>query len=189
MRRRILSLFTPLSAVLCVFLVLITSCGRATVEEPAATAVDDRQYLLERIGDAAVVQLYADGFVSLPLREKTLIYHLYQAAIAGRDIFIDQRYEHSLAMRDVLEEILTHSADIDPEVRTGIEHYTKLFWINNGPYNTLSSRKFVLGVNSDDFGAAVMNAARHGAVFPLRGGRRSGYHAGTYGTVVLRSQL
>jgi dipeptidyl-peptidase-3 len=170
MHRRTLSLFTPLAAVLCVFLVLMTSCGPATVEGPAATPVDDRQYLLERIGDAAVVQLYADGFVNLPLREKTLIYHLYQAAIAGRDIFIDQRYEHSLAMRDVLEEVLTHSADIEPEVRTGIEHYTKLFWINNGPYNTLSSRKFVLGVNSDDFGIAVMNAAKHGAVFPLEEG-------------------
>ena len=43
--------------------------------------------VLERVEDAAVVQLYADGFDDLALREKTLIYHLYQAAIAGRDIY------------------------------------------------------------------------------------------------------
>ena len=53
------------------------------------------------------MQLYADGF-ALPLKEKTLIWHLYQAALAGRDIFYDQRYAHNLEMRDVLEAILTH---------------------------------------------------------------------------------
>ena len=69
---------------------------------PAASHVDTRKYLLERVDDAAVVQLYADGFEALGLREKTLIYHLYEAALAGRDIYYDQRYVHNLAMRDVL---------------------------------------------------------------------------------------
>ena len=50
-----------------------------------APAPSTRKYLLERVGDAAVVQLYADGFRDLPLAAKTLIWHLYQAAIAGRD--------------------------------------------------------------------------------------------------------
>src|SRR2546423_15445316 len=45
------------------------------------TPPSERRYLLEQIDDAAVVQLYADGFAALPLREKTLIWHLYQAAI------------------------------------------------------------------------------------------------------------
>ena len=53
---------------------------------PAATAAPaERKYLLERVDDAAVVQLYADGFAELPLKEKTLVWHLYQAALAGRD--------------------------------------------------------------------------------------------------------
>ena len=55
------------------------------------------------------MQLYADGFAALPLDEKTLIWHLYQAALAGRDIYYDQRYAHNLEMRDVLEEIVTHA--------------------------------------------------------------------------------
>ena len=67
-----------------------------------------RPYLLERVDEAAVVQVYADGFQALPLKEKTLIWHLYQAALAGRDIFYDQRYAPSLEMRDVLEAIITH---------------------------------------------------------------------------------
>src|SRR5438309_10623577 len=74
---------------------------------PAVTpAPADRQYLLEHIGEAAVVQVYADAFRDLPLREKTLVWHLSQAAIAGRDIFYDQRYAHNLDMRDVLEAIV-----------------------------------------------------------------------------------
>ena len=50
------------------------------------------------------------GSPSLPLDQKILIWHLYRAALAGRDIYYDQRYAHNLEMRDVLEEIVTHSA-------------------------------------------------------------------------------
>ena len=79
----------------------------------------ERRYLLERVDDAAVVQLYADGFASLSLREKVLIWHLYLAALAGRDIYYDQRHAQSLEMRVVLEAILTHAAGIAPEVLAG----------------------------------------------------------------------
>src|SRR4051812_9586502 len=139
---------------------------------PATTtaASVDRQYLLERIGEAAVVQLYADGFRDLPLREQTLVWHLAQAAIAGRDIFYDQRYAHNLEMRDVLEAIVTHRAVVDPITFSAIEHYTKLFWINTGPYNNLTARKFVMGCDPADFAAAARRAAEHGARFPLGDG-------------------
>ena len=62
---------------------------------------DTRRYLLERVDDAAVVQLYADGFAQLSLRDKILVWHLYLAALAGRDIYYDQRYAHNLEMRRV----------------------------------------------------------------------------------------
>ena len=138
---------------------------------PAATARQiDRPYLLERIGEAAVVQVYADGFRDLPLREKTLIWHLYQAAIAGRDIFYDQRYAHNLEMRDLLEGILTHASGIDPTTLDAIERYTKLFWINTGPYNNLTARKFVLGCTPEAFLAAATSAARAGAALPQHPG-------------------
>jgi len=142
-----------------------------------ASASIDRPYLLERVGEAAVVQVYADGFRDLPLREKTLVWHLTQAAIAGRDIFYDQRYAHNLEMRDVLEAILTHVERRDREDRTdecdrttlaAIEQYTKLFWINTGPYNNLTARKFVLACTPEAFATAARAAAAAGARFPLR---------------------
>src|SRR5919106_885356 len=126
-----------------------------------------RKYLLERVDEAAVAQIYADGFDDLPLDQKVLIWHLYQAALAGRNIYYDQRYAHSLEMRDVLEEILTHADGIDAATLTEIRRYTKLFWINTGPYNNLTARKFVLKCTPEAFAAAAARAQANGATFPI----------------------
>src|SRR5215208_7236765 len=131
---------------------------------------DTRRYLLETVDDAAVVQLYADGFSALDLRNKILVWHLYLAAIAGRDIYYDQRYAHNLEMRALLETILTHGADVDPRVHAEIRRYTKLFWINTGPYNNLTARKFLLGLTRDELRDAARAAVRAGGEVPLRPG-------------------
>ena len=151
----------------------------ATVAAPAVSAQEDgeRRYLLERIDDAAVVQLYADGFEALSLRDKTLVWHLYQAALAGRDIYYDQRYEHNLEMREVLEEIITRSGGVDGGTLAAIEKYTKLFWINTGPFNSLTARRFVMETTPAAFADAVRAAARAGAGFPLRDGEDLGQMA------------
>ena len=137
---------------------------------PAAAASTDRTYRLEQIDEAAVVQLYADGFNELPLTEKVLVWHLYLAALAGRDIYYDQRYRHNLAMRDILEEIVSHSSGIDPAALEEITRYTKLFWINSGPYNNLTARKFTLKLPLPYFVEAAEQAARAGARFRLAEG-------------------
>jgi dipeptidyl-peptidase-3 len=141
----------------------------SSVAPTPSSATLDRQYLLERVDEAAVVQLYADGFEALPADQRILIWHLYQAAIAGRDIFYDQRYAHNLDMRDVLEAILRHPSG-DQETLAEIHRYTKLFWINTGPYNNLTARKFVLKCTPAQFAAAAHAAAAKGATFPLRQG-------------------
>ncbi|HEY7292690.1 MAG TPA: hypothetical protein VH583_22830 [Vicinamibacterales bacterium] len=136
---------------------------------PTVSTVSQRTYLLERVDDAAVVQVYADGFDDLSLREKVLTWHLYQAAIAGRDIFYDQRYAHSLEMRDVLEAIVTTPGArerIDRSTYDDILRYTKLFWINTGPHNNLTARKFVPSCTPEAFATAVHQAERAGARFP-----------------------
>ncbi len=121
---------------------------------PAAPPAD-RKYLLERVGDASVVQLYADGFSALPLKQKALIWHLYQAALAGRDIFIDQKHKDALEMRGILERIVANPQGVDAATLTEVQRYTKLFWINNGPYNNLTARKFVLTCKPEAFAAAA----------------------------------
>jgi dipeptidyl-peptidase-3 len=129
-----------------------------------------RKYLLERVDDAAVVQLYADGFSALPLREKTLIWHLYQAALAGRDIYYDQKHRDALEMRGILDQIAAHPQGIDAAALGEIQRYTKLFWINNGAYNNLTARKFVLKVTPEAFAAAAHASEKAGATFATRNG-------------------
>jgi dipeptidyl-peptidase-3 len=73
-------------------------------------------------------------------------------------------------MRDVLEAIVTHASHVEAATLAEIERYTKLFWINTGPFNNLTARKFVLTCTPDAFAAAAHAAARDGAAFPLAGG-------------------
>jgi dipeptidyl-peptidase-3 len=137
---------------------------------PAPAARATRPYLIERVDDAAIVQLYADGFAALPLDQKTLIWHLYEAALAGRDIYYDQRHRHNLAMRDVLEALVTHDLALAAEVRTEVWRYTKLFWLNSGAYNNLTARKFAMRLSTEELVAAVTAAAAAGARFPTAEG-------------------
>ena len=159
---------------LLVFAASLAACSPSTPAEtpkpaaaPAAPAAPpaDRKYLLERVDEASVVQLYADGYSALPLKEKTLIWHLYQAALAGRDIFIDQKHRNALEMRGVFEQIVAHPQGVDPATLTEIQRYGKLFWINNGPYNNLTAQKFVLTCTPQAFTAAAKAAAASGATF------------------------
>ena len=138
---------------------------------PAAvnTAVT-RRYLLEQIDDAAVVQLYADGFEKLTLEEKTLVWHLYQAALAGRDIYYDQRHRHNLAVRHLLEQIIRFPDGIPAASLAALTRYTKLFWLNTGPYNNLTARKFLLDLDPRKLIEAMEIAEKNGADFKLKRG-------------------
>lgn len=129
-----------------------------------------REYFLEQIDDAAVVQLYADGFADLSKTDKVLVWHLYNAAIAGRDIYYDQRHRHNLALRDILEAIVTHADGVPEESLAEITRYTKLFWLNTGPYNNLTARKFVLQLPPEELVHAAECAWRNGALFNLSPG-------------------
>jgi dipeptidyl-peptidase-3 len=129
-----------------------------------------RRFLLERVEDIAIVQIYADGFSRLSRRDKVLIWHLSLAAIAGRDIYYDQRYAHGLEMRAVVEGVLRHAAGVPSRIVDEVRRYTKLFWINSGPFNNVTARKFVLKLSPEDLLTAVRAAARGGAVLPLRDG-------------------
>lgn len=157
--------------------VAFTACSSAPeppapAAPPATTApAAEKTFLLDRVDDAAIVQLYADGFKDLPLNEKRLVYHLTQAAIAGRDIYWDQRYAHGLAMRGVVEQIVTHGAGIDPATLAEITRYTKLLWLNSGPYNNLTARKFVLTCTPEAFATAAAQAAKNGATFATAAGQ------------------
>jgi dipeptidyl-peptidase III len=148
--------------------------GKSTQNLTGERAMD-RQYALEKItmnevGPVRIVQLYADGFELLTTKEKIFIYWLSQAAIAGRDMAIDQRHRHGLALRSLLEAVYTHPEGIDPRLYDTLATYTKLFWINNGTYDEITSRKFIPPCTFDEFSGAVSSAAAHGAAIDISPG-------------------
>ena len=155
---------------------------------PTTAPAAGRQYLLERVDDAAIVQLYADGFAALPLKEKTLIWHLYQAAIAGRDILLRPDDTRTASRCATCSKRSSRIRRRRPETLEEIQRYTKLFWINSGPYNNLTARKFVLQCTPEALAAAAHAAASAGATVPARSRRDARSAAGAAAADVLRSR-
>lgn len=125
-----------------------------------------RRYLIETVDDAAIVQVYADGFSELAARDRVLTWHLCEAALWGRDIYYDQRYRSALLMREVFEQVLRYPAGVPRDVLAEFSRYARLFWLNTGPYNSLTAQKFVLRLSPAQLMDAVERAQSNGAVFP-----------------------
>lgn len=123
----------------------------------------ERSYSLERVGPARVVQLYADGFEGLTLTERVFVYYMSRAALAARDIAIDQHHRYALEMRDLVEAVVRHKDAVEPALYDQVLTYAKLFWINNGPFDNITSRKFVLACTPEQFRTALEQALAAGA--------------------------
>jgi dipeptidyl-peptidase-3 len=146
----------------------IAGCQSKRSEVSQNTMPAERQYKLERVGRVNAVQIYADGFDQLSLKEKIFAYYLYQAALAGRDIAIDQHQASALEVRELFETLYAHPQQVDPAVMQKITTYLKLFWINNGAYDAITSKKFVPECSFEEFKQACMVASSQGARFDLR---------------------
>ena len=157
---------TPLRAArsgLAFALAALGSCA-STGDRPGQQA--DSRVLLDRVGDTAIAQLRADGFHELTPAERVLCYHLTEAAIAGRDICLDQRFAYALQIRAVLEEMFVHRSAMDTTAREELERYTKLFWVHSGIHHNLSTRKLPFGLTEPQFLAAAEQARADGAELP-----------------------
>jgi len=134
---------------------------------------DKKNYLLETVGDTAILQLYADDFSKLGKADRIKAYRLIQAALAGRDIYFDQNHRNALGIRRILEEILAHPEGIDAKLIAKIESYAKLFWVNSCQYNERTKKKFVPKFTFDELCLATRKASGNGAELPAERGRKS----------------
>ncbi len=146
------------------FLFLFTSIFSLSVLGMAQTKKIGKQkrvYELERIGNARTVQLYADGFESLPKKEKIFAYYMAKAAVAGRPISIDQTNKHAIEIMNLCQEVLARPKGVPVKTIKAVREYTKLFWINNGMYDYATARKFVPACSPREFEEALMAAERN----------------------------
>ena len=82
-------------------------------------------------------------FENLPLNQKLLIYHLNEAALAGRDILWDQNNKYNLALRTMLENVYRNfSGDKNSKEFKAFEKYLKQVWFANGIHHHYSMDKF-----------------------------------------------
>jgi dipeptidyl-peptidase-3 len=96
-------------------------------------------------GPYGLIRLGLPGFGDRTLREKRFAYHLAQAALAGRDITVDQRHRHALAIRQALEDLLTIVSPAALPAREALQAYALRFWIANGPYEPSTGEKILPG--------------------------------------------
>src|SRR6267142_1088160 len=138
----------------------------------AAWCMNSEQPSVEMLDGHAILPLPVHDFEKLPLRDKLVAYHLYQAAVAGRDINFDQNHHHNLAIRNLCEEILLHSEGIDRPVLEDIAHYLKLQYINTGIHGKMTFAKFLppKRLTFNQLKQAAEKAAVNGAKFAVTAG-------------------
>ena len=135
--------------------------------------VRSRKYLLERVEEAAVVQLYADGFYRAAARaEDPDLAPLPGGAGGARHLLRPALRPQPGDARRPRRDRHARSGHRRRRRSTEIQRYTKLFWLNTGPYNNLTARKFVLKCTPEAFAAAAHARGAGRRTVPARGRAR-----------------
>ncbi|MDE5785334.1 MAG: dipeptidyl peptidase 3 [Duncaniella sp.] len=120
-------------------LMLTASCSRGN----DSTADADFDYTVDRFNDIEVLRYKVPDFDKLTPQQRILVYHLTEAALAGRDILWDQNGKYNLAIRDMLENVYTgYQGDKSSPEYLALEKYLKQIWFANGIHHHYSMDKF-----------------------------------------------
>lgn len=111
------------------------------------------QVRVESFADIRLLRYRVRGFDPLTLKQKLLLYYLQEAALSGRDITYDQRYEHNLLVRRALEAIVgSYRGDRASPAYAALLSYAKRVWFSNGIHHHYSTKKFLPdGLSPADF--------------------------------------
>ena len=100
-------------------------------------------YTVDKFYDLEILRYQVPEFDSLSLQQKTLVYHLTEAALHGRDILYDQNGRYNLRIRRALEALYTqYKGDKTSEEFINFEKYLKRVWFANGIHHHYASDKF-----------------------------------------------
>ncbi|MFZ4463200.1 MAG: dipeptidyl-peptidase 3 family protein [Bacteroidales bacterium] len=103
---------------------------------------DNFVWQTEQFADIRILRYRIEGFENLSLQQKIFVWYLYQAALSGRDIYIDQNYKHNLLIRKCLESIFVHYCGArNSEPWKQFSTYLKQFWFSNGIHHHNSMDK------------------------------------------------
>mgnify|MGYP001027737526 FL=1 len=115
-------------------------------------------YVVDQFADLQVLRYRVDGFDSLTLRQKKLVYYLSEAALQGRDILFDQNGKYNLQIRRLLETLYVHfTGDRTEEPFLALEVYLKRVWFSNGIHHHYGCDKFIPGFSAEYWRALILH--------------------------------
>ena len=122
------------------------SCKDGAVKE------EPFRYLADEFADLKVIRYRIPGWDSLTLQQKEYIYHLSEAAKAGRDIFWDQNFKHGIKIRRALEGIFeNYSGEKESSDWKEFVVYAKRVFFSNGIHHHYAEEKFIPGCSQEYF--------------------------------------
>jgi dipeptidyl-peptidase-3 len=135
-------------------LIVLTSCGEKKVMN------NEFKYFSEKFADLQVLRYQVPGFDDLSIKQKKLLYYLYEAALSGREIIYDQNYKHNLTIKRTLEAIISSfKGDRNTDDYKKFLIYTKRFWFSNGIHHHYSNQKFLPEFSEEYFAELVKNSS------------------------------
>jgi dipeptidyl-peptidase-3 len=143
--------FVPL-----IIITLAASCNNSGTNTTIETSTDSTQtdttgasydtsfkVKAQSFADLQILRYQAPGFNQLTLQQKQLSYYLYEAALAGRDIFYDQKSKYGIMLRKTLEAMYgSYTGDKSSDDWKKFETYCGRFWFSNGNHHHYSNDKF-----------------------------------------------
>lgn len=162
---------TPLRLVvfLNATLFLLFSCSPKVTESPvkssamkppapASSAPVPEKVILDTFADIQILQYDLPGWDKLNLRQKTFIYYLSEAALAGRDIIYDQHCKYNLTVRKTLEGVHnSYKGDRASADWKAFMTYAKRVWFSNGIHHHYNETKILPSFSKEYFIALLQN--------------------------------
>lgn len=146
------------TALVCSFLLI--QCGTSKKSDTLPTSLTSKEnaesIVLDTFADLMVLRYDLPGWDQLTLKQKTLIYYLSEATLAGRDIIYDQHCQYNLAIRKTVEAIYGNPKvdRLNPEWPK-FETFAKRMWVSNGIHHHYNETKLPVDFSKTFFTALV----------------------------------
>ncbi|MEO6905847.1 MAG: hypothetical protein ABI148_05765 [Ginsengibacter sp.] len=165
-----------------VIFMLAASCNTSGTNTTIETSTDSTQadttvasydtsfkVKAQSFADLQILRYQAPGFDQLTLQQKQLSYYLYEAALAGRDIFYDQKSKYGIMLRKTLEAMYgSYTGDKNSNDWKKFETYCGRFWFSNGNHHHYSNEKFIPECSFEYFSSVAK--ASDSTLFPKESG-------------------
>lgn len=148
------------SYIILLSLLLAAACSetKLSTSTPAPGAANI-PVVLDTFADLQVLHYDLPGWEKLSLKQKTFIYYLSEATLAGRDIIFDQHCKYNLAVRKTLEAIHnTYKGNKSTADWKAFELYSKRVWFSNGIHHHYNEGKILPAFSKEYFKTLVQGA-------------------------------